>query len=125
MNKVKRLWSNLRAELLVHGTPLASLAPGDHTKAKYSTAGVYPMGEPPPHSVCVLTSPILVIIMHTLAASYLVPVGFRLAHSRRPSSWLAVIAARRYKLTGLWILVAAVLFSRFPRRHRSGVFLVD
>jgi len=52
------------------------------------------------------------IIMHTLAASYLVPVGFRLA-IQAAVLVVAVIAARRYKLTGLWILVAAAFLAVF------------
>jgi hypothetical protein len=52
------------------------------------------------------------IIMQTLAASYLGPVGFRLA-IQAAVLVVAVIAARRYKLTGLWILVAAVFLAVF------------
>ena len=54
----------------------------------------------------------LVAIMHTLAASYLMPVGFRLA-IQAAVLVVAVVAARRYKLTGLWILVAAVFLAVF------------
>ena len=53
-----------------------------------------------------------VIIMHTLAASYLAPAAFRLA-IQAAVLVVAVIAARRYKLTGLWILVAAVFLAVF------------
>jgi divalent metal cation (Fe/Co/Zn/Cd) transporter len=47
-----------------------------------------------------------------LATSYLAPVGFRLA-IQAAVLVLAVIAARRYKLTGLWILAAAVFLAVF------------
>jgi hypothetical protein len=51
--------------------------------------------------------------MHPLlAANYLAPVGFRLA-IQAAILVVAVIAARRYKLTGLWILVAAALLAAF------------
>jgi hypothetical protein len=50
--------------------------------------------------------------MHILAASYLVPVGFRLL-IQAAILVAAVIAARRYKLTGLWILVAAAFLAVF------------
>jgi phosphatidylglycerophosphate synthase len=45
--------------------------------------------------------------MHPIeAASYLAPIGFRLV-IQAAILVVAVIAARRYKLTGLWILVVA------------------
>ena len=47
-----------------------------------------------------------------LAANYLTPVGFRLV-IQAAVLVVAVIAARRYKLTGLWILVAAVFLAVF------------
>ena len=47
-----------------------------------------------------------------LAANYLAPVGFRLA-IQAAVLVVAVIAARRYKLNGLWILVAAVFLAVF------------
>jgi divalent metal cation (Fe/Co/Zn/Cd) transporter len=47
-----------------------------------------------------------------LAANYLAPVGFRLA-IQAAVLVIAVIAARRYKLNGLWILVAAVFLAVF------------
>ena len=47
-----------------------------------------------------------------LATSYLAPVGFRLA-IQTAVLVVAVIAARRYKLNGLWILVAAVFLAVF------------
>jgi len=50
--------------------------------------------------------------MHTLAVSYLVPVGFRLL-IQAAVLVVAAIAARRYKLTGLWILVAAAFLAVF------------
>jgi hypothetical protein len=51
--------------------------------------------------------------MHPLeTTSYLVPAGFRLA-IQAAILVVAVIAARRYKLTGLWILVAAVFLAVF------------
>jgi hypothetical protein len=50
--------------------------------------------------------------MHILAEGYLGPVGFRLA-IQAAVLVVAVIAARRYKLTGLWILVAAVFLAVF------------
>jgi len=51
--------------------------------------------------------------MHPLlAANYLAPVGFRLG-IQAVVLLVAVIAARRYKLTGLWILVAAVFLAVF------------
>ncbi len=51
--------------------------------------------------------------MHPLeATSYLAPVGFRLA-IQAAVLVVAVIAARRYKLNGLWILVAAVFLAVF------------
>jgi divalent metal cation (Fe/Co/Zn/Cd) transporter len=46
------------------------------------------------------------------ASNYLVPVGFRLA-IQAAILVVAVIAARRYKLPGLWILVAAVFLAVF------------
>jgi uncharacterized membrane protein len=52
--------------------------------------------------------------MHPLeATSYLVPVGFRLV-IQAAVLVVAVIAARRYKLKCLWILVAAVFLAVFP-----------
>jgi divalent metal cation (Fe/Co/Zn/Cd) transporter len=50
--------------------------------------------------------------MHLLAASFLGPAGFMLA-IQAAVLVVAVIAARRYKLTGLWILVAAVCLAVF------------
>jgi hypothetical protein len=50
--------------------------------------------------------------MNILAASYLEPVGFRLVF-QAVVLVIAVIAARRYRLTGLWILAAAVLLAVF------------
>ena len=51
--------------------------------------------------------------MHTiLAVNYLAPVGFRLA-IQAAVLVIAVIAARRYKLNGLWILVAAIFVAVF------------
>ena len=47
-----------------------------------------------------------------LATSYLAPVGFRLV-IQAAVLVVAVIAARRYKLKGLWILVAAVFLAVF------------
>jgi hypothetical protein len=47
-----------------------------------------------------------------LAANYLAPVGFRLA-IQAAVLVVAVIAARRYKLNGLWILVAAGFLAVF------------
>jgi divalent metal cation (Fe/Co/Zn/Cd) transporter len=47
-----------------------------------------------------------------LAANYLTPVGFRLA-IQAAVLVVAVIAARRYKLNGLWILVAAIFLAVF------------
>ena len=47
-----------------------------------------------------------------LATNYLAPVGFRLA-IQAAVLVVAVIAARRYKLNGLWILVAAVFVAVF------------
>lgn len=47
-----------------------------------------------------------------LATNYLVPVGFRLA-IQAAVLVVAVIAARRYKLPGLWILVVAVFLAVF------------
>jgi divalent metal cation (Fe/Co/Zn/Cd) transporter len=53
------------------------------------------------------------VVMHPLeATSYLVPVGFRLV-IQAAILVVAVIAARRYKLKGLWILVAAVFLAVF------------
>jgi hypothetical protein len=52
----------------------------------------------------------IVVMNILLAADYLAPVGFRLA-IQSVVLVLAVIAARRYKLTGLWILVAAVFLA--------------
>jgi len=53
------------------------------------------------------------MVMQTLlATSYLAPVGFRLA-IQAAVLVVAVIAARRYKLKGLWILVAAVFLAVF------------
>jgi hypothetical protein len=53
------------------------------------------------------------VVMHPLeATSYLVPVGFRLV-IQAAVLVVAVIAARRYKLKGLWILVAAVFLAVF------------
>ena len=46
------------------------------------------------------------------ASNYLVPVGLRLA-IQAAVLVIAVIAARRYKLNGLWILVAAVFLAVF------------
>jgi hypothetical protein len=51
-------------------------------------------------------------IMNILATSDLVPAGFRLA-IQAAVLVVAVIAARRYKLKGLWILVAAVFLAVF------------
>jgi divalent metal cation (Fe/Co/Zn/Cd) transporter len=45
-------------------------------------------------------------------SNYLVPVGLRLA-IQAAVLVIAVIAARRYKLNGLWILVAAVFLAVF------------
>jgi hypothetical protein len=45
-----------------------------------------------------------------LAANYLAPVGFRLA-IQAAVLVVAVIAARRYKMNGLWILVSAVFLA--------------
>jgi hypothetical protein len=50
--------------------------------------------------------------MNILATSYLGPVAFRLV-IQLAVLVLAVIAARRYKLTGLWILAAAVFLAVF------------
>ena len=50
--------------------------------------------------------------MNNFAISYLGPVGFRLV-IQAAVLVLAVIAARRYKLTGLWILVAAIFLGVF------------
>ena len=47
-----------------------------------------------------------------LATNYLASVGFRLA-IQAAVLVVAVIAARRYKLPGLWILVAAVFLAVF------------
>jgi hypothetical protein len=44
------------------------------------------------------------------AVGYLVPAGFRLVFQVAVLI-VAVIAARRYKLTGLWILVGAVILA--------------
>jgi hypothetical protein len=52
-------------------------------------------------------------VMQTLlAANYLAPVGFMLV-IQAAIFVVAVIAARRYKLNGLWILVAAVFLAVF------------
>lgn len=48
--------------------------------------------------------------MQTLATNYLVSIGFRLV-IQTAVLVVAVIAARRYKLKGLWILVAAALLA--------------
>ena len=54
-----------------------------------------------------------VVVMQTLlATNYLAPVGFRLA-IQAAVLVVAVIAARRYKLNGLWIMVAAVFLAVF------------
>jgi hypothetical protein len=54
-----------------------------------------------------------IVMTHSLlAASYLSPVGFRLA-IQAVVLVVAVIAARRYKLTGLWILAVAVFLAVF------------
>jgi hypothetical protein len=45
-------------------------------------------------------------------SNYLVPAGFRLV-VQAAVLLVAVIAARRYKLNGLWILVAAALLAVF------------
>jgi divalent metal cation (Fe/Co/Zn/Cd) transporter len=45
-----------------------------------------------------------------LAANYLAPVGFSLV-IQAAVLVVAVIAARRYKLNGLWILVAAIFLA--------------
>jgi hypothetical protein len=50
--------------------------------------------------------------MNILATSYLGPAGFMLVF-QAVVLVLAVIAARRYRLTGLWILAAAVFFAVF------------
>jgi phosphatidylglycerophosphate synthase len=50
--------------------------------------------------------------MNILAASYLEPAGFRLVF-QAVVLVVAVIAARRYRLTGLWLLVAAVFLAVF------------
>lgn len=47
-----------------------------------------------------------------IAASYLAPVGFRLA-IQAVVLVVAMIAARRYILTGLWILAVAVFLAVF------------
>jgi divalent metal cation (Fe/Co/Zn/Cd) transporter len=64
-----------------------------------------------PHGVC---APLRLsyLVMDILAASYLGPVGCRLA-IQAAVLVVAVIAARRYNLTGLWILVAAVFLAVF------------
>ena len=50
-------------------------------------------------------------VMQTLlAANYLAPVGFSLV-IQAAVLVVAVIAARRYKLNGLWILVAAIFLA--------------
>ena len=64
-----------------------------------------------PHGVCAPLR-LFYILMNILAASYLAPVGCRLA-IQAAVLVVAVIAARRYKLTGLWILVAAVFLAVF------------
>src|SRR5579862_2121837 len=50
--------------------------------------------------------------MHILAVGYLVPVGFRLL-IQAAILVVAVIAARRYNLKGLWILVVAAFLAVF------------
>jgi len=50
--------------------------------------------------------------MNTIATIFLGPVGFRLV-IHVAVLVLAVIAARRYKLTGLWILAVAVFLTVF------------
>ena len=50
--------------------------------------------------------------MNTIGAIFLGPVGFRLV-IHAAVLVLAVIAARRYKLTGLWILAAAIFLGVF------------
>jgi divalent metal cation (Fe/Co/Zn/Cd) transporter len=52
------------------------------------------------------------VVMFLAASNYLVPAGFRLA-IQAAVLVIAVIAARRYKLNGLWILVAAVFLTVF------------
>ena len=52
------------------------------------------------------------VIMTLESSNYLLPVGLRLA-IQAAVLVIAVIAARRYKLKGLWILVAAVFLSVF------------
>ncbi|HEX5398206.1 MAG TPA: hypothetical protein VFY06_04085 [Verrucomicrobiae bacterium] len=51
-----------------------------------------------------------IVIMPLETSNYLVPVGFRLA-IQAAVLVLAVIAARRYKLNGLWILVVAAFLA--------------
>jgi hypothetical protein len=53
-----------------------------------------------------------VVIMPLETSNYLVPVGFRLT-IQAAVLVVAVIAARRYKLNGLWILVAAAFLAVF------------
>jgi hypothetical protein len=53
-----------------------------------------------------------VFIMHVLAASMYMPAGFRLV-LQIIVLVIAVIAARRYQLKGLWFLVAAVFLTVF------------
>ena len=95
---------------MVHGTPLASVAQEIIKGQIFHCRGLPYGGTPPIASACCVVY--LFIIMHTLAVSYLVPVGFKLA-IQAAVLVVAVIAARRYKLTGLWILVAAVCLAVF------------
>ena len=57
-------------------------------------------------------SPYHEFAMNLETSNYLVPVGLRLAVEVAVLV-IAVIAARRYQLTGLWILVAAVFLAVF------------
>jgi hypothetical protein len=57
-------------------------------------------------------SPYHTVVMPLENSNYLVPVGLRLA-IQAAVLVIAVIAARRYKLNGLWILVAAVFLAVF------------
>lgn len=57
-------------------------------------------------------SPYHAVAMNLETSNYLVPVGLRLAFQAAVLV-IAVIAARRYQLTGLWILVAAFFLAVF------------
>lgn len=69
------------------------------------------MGETP-HSRRARAGLLFFIMNFLLAADYLAPAGFRLAFQAAVLV-VAVIAARRYQLTGLWILVAAIFLAVF------------